>query len=728
LKSITYFSHPSSKNLRAELEKIFEVNGFNKDPIVMDIDVHLPPASVCIVDDAFSEIDGIQFAAVLQKKYPKIVVVLCVDGEINNEIVKEAVSTARVYRIFSTTWNGLRIQRTIEDAFAYSKEIRRNQFLLKEEKARHQRLTSNQMALKNEEYLKVESLMYADQIVRYAKSSIESYNQILSAIGSGKKSDELLASIRKKISRLVPVDAISLCFRSKRISSSKKLNISLSFTNEAQKEEELNELARICYERMVEKMQPDSRNKVTKYLEEHPKSGHSCEIVNDLIVNSSLIIPLIHQEKYMGNLVLSRFREYKFKKREQLIVEHFSEAGNIVVRGFRNFEYFEKTKQEWESTFDAISDPVAIVDLDYTLIRVNKAYVHSSKFSIDSVVGEKCYKVFAGATEPCPRCPKKAAILEREVTSSDELNISDRVYNTWSYPVVSSNKELKSVVMYYRDISQESLLRKQLMEADKKAEIGILAGSVAHEINNPLGGILAFSQVLLKELKAEKQDKSQFYKDIQEIDTAGQRCKKIVEELLNFSRLSKIDEFMNIEVANVIKTVISLVDYNASLSNIEFNIDYESGVPQIYGNYNQIIQVFLSVLSKNINEIENEKNLQKREIAISVTHDKRADRLVVKIVNHGRKITGKKLAKIFNPEFDSEENREISTGSMVDRKVGLGLAVSYKIIQDHNGSIQVSSNKQGGNEYLISFPVSKGDNESNRKNFTLPRNFGIHKD
>ena len=262
----------------------------------------------------------------------------------------------------------------------------------------------------------------------------------------------------------------------------------------------------------------------------------------------------------MGNLLLIRFNTPGFKTRERIIVEHFSEAGNIIARGLRNFEYFEKTKQEWESTFDAISDPVSIVAPNYNLIRVNKAFVKSSKFTIDAVVGEKCYYVLTGSLEPCPNCPLDRSIQERKVRTCDELKIFDKVvYNVWSYPIENKEKEIKSAVLYYRNITQEKFLTQQLMDADKMAEIGILAGSVAHEINNPLGGILAFSQIILRELKTEKFEKTQFHEDILEIETAAVRGKRIVESLLNFSRMSSAEDFSFINIQDILNTAIHMV-------------------------------------------------------------------------------------------------------------------------------------------------------------------------
>lgn len=707
MKSVTIFTTENSKRYKNIVAKNFDLQFITTDPFKTDKEIYLPPGSICIIDSSFTTSGGIDFSLNLQKEFNSLVLVFCVKGNITNELVKKAVSIGKVYRIISLDWPDANILNTLHEAFAYSTEIKKHIFLLKEEHEKNQRLTSTEASLKKEDFLNVESLMYADQMVQYAKSSIESYNQILSAIGSGKKSKQLLNSIREKINRLVPVDAISLCFRSKRISSDDKLNISISFTDKEKNKETLLDLSKTFYEKIVEKLAPDSRNKISKDFSKNSGISSLCEVVNDTTVESSLIIPLIHQEKYMGNLVLLRFAKPYFKKRERLIVEHFSEAGNIIARGFRNFEYFEKTKKEWESTFDAISDPVAIIDPEFNIIRANKAFVATSKFTIDSISGEKCHVVLAGSKTPCPTCPMQKSIRERRVRTCEELKLQDKCYNVWSYPVEDQDKDIKSVVVFYRDITGEKVLTGKLMDADKKAEIGILAGSVAHEINNPLGGILAFSQIILRELSQNKDEGSQIFEDIKEIEIAALRGKRIVESLLNFSRMSKAEEFSYINITDIIDTAISLVEYNARLYNIKISSKYEKGLPAIFGNYNQILQVVLSIISNTINSMITFENSAQKKIKILVKMDKKTSRISVKFIDFGPLISKDKLSKIFNPNVLASENDKSNQDETIETRAELGLSIAYGIIQDHNGTISVQSNKKDGNTYCMNFPVSK---------------------
>src|SRR5690606_36506661 len=150
---------------------------------------------------------------------------------------------------------------------------------------------------------------------------------------------------------------------------------------------------------------------------------------------------------------------------------------------------------------------------------------------VKEIVGRRCYQVFAGRTSPCPGCRMKDAA---RATSGETFELEgirgDRFYEATSQPLLDSDGETDGIVQIYRDRTEAKKLQEQLAQQDKLASIGLLAGGVAHEINNPLGGILIFSQMLLRELPKD----SPHYADVVEIEAATQRCKAIVESLLDF--------------------------------------------------------------------------------------------------------------------------------------------------------------------------------------------------
>jgi nitrogen-specific signal transduction histidine kinase len=184
-------------------------------------------------------------------------------------------------------------------------------------------------------------------------------------------------------------------------------------------------------------------------------------------------------------------------------------------------------KRQWEKTFDAISDPLMIIDESYLIRRANLALADDLGMAIQRIVGRKCHEVrrrstqsFAGEPDaPCAGCPVPEARQQGIPRDGEMPSRAGRLYRLRAYPLDDSGDEgwpqaagsgdgtppprgeasSPLMVCSYRDVTDEREMTRQLSNAEKLAAIGRLAGGVAHEINNPLGGILAFAQILLRD-------------------------------------------------------------------------------------------------------------------------------------------------------------------------------------------------------------------------------------
>ena len=246
-------------------------------------------------------------------------------------------------------------------------------------------------------------------------------------------------------------------------------------------------------------------------------------------------------------------------------------------------------------------------------------------------------------------------------------------YNAWTYPIIE-NGVSKTAVQFYKDVSEQVIYREKLLYSEKMAEIGILAGSVAHEINNPVGGVLALLQVMMRELDKN----SAMYEDLLEMEKAAKRCKQIVDNLLHFSRRSRDEDIKDIEVSSIFSSMLPVIELQTRHENI-IVVLMITATAVVLGVFNELVQVFLNVVNTSVELIAKKGTGGKISIDINYKNEK----LDVLISDNGIALDLNVLSG--GGEFKS-----------------LALFVAKRILKSHNGSIDFER-KYNINLYKISF-------------------------
>lgn len=345
-------------------------------------------------------------------------------------------------------------------------------------------------------------------------------------------------------------------------------------------------------------------------------------------------------------------------------------------------------KYMWESTFDAITDPVSIISEQYSIERANIAMAKVAGCDIRQIIKKKCYEVFAGRDSPCEGCPAKAAWSKHEpVLNRLDSKICDRFYEVHAFPYASEKGDSHSMVMHYRDISESERLQEELMQQEKMAAIGMLAGGIAHEINNPLGGILAFTQLMIRDCTEGHAMKG----DLEEIERAAVRCKKIVSDLLDFSRLSKPKDRQALDVNPLLERLFPFLKMEFKSWNIDLVTQLDTTIPKVIGSANQLQQVFLNLITNACHAMP-----KGGKLTVRTTLQPDRATVSVSVMDTGVGIPRANLSKIFDPFFTTKEP---------GKGTGLGLSVSYRIIKEHKGTIVVDSAEGKGTTFTVSLPV-----------------------
>ena len=264
----------------------------------------------------------------------------------------------------------------------------------------------------------------------------------------------------------------------------------------------------------------------------------------------------------------------------------------------------------------------------------------------------------------------------------------------FSAAIIEKNGHEIGTVGIFSDLRERLRMRKeleearmQLMQAEKIASIGRLAAGIAHEINNPLSGILIFADILMKDLAAHN---PQWGEDLQEIINQSMRCKEIVARLLDFSRQS-VGQRLDYDMNTVIERSMELLTYQALFHNIVFVTDLQPDLPTMSGDPGQLQQVFINFILNAATAMQG-----RGRIAITSRFDPAYDEIILEFADTGPGIPADIMSKIFDPFFTTKGPGE---------GTGLGLSVAYGIIQQHGGSISVANSPAGGAVFTVVLPL-----------------------
>ena len=253
------------------------------------------------------------------------------------------------------------------------------------------------------------------------------------------------------------------------------------------------------------------------------------------------------------------------------------------------------------------------------------------------------------------------------------------------------NDEFSRLAMALNHMMLQLVRRQeQLVQAHKLKAVGTLTAGVAHELNNPLNNIILTSSALMEEYK-ELSDE-EFEDMINDLLNESERAQKIVRKLLDFARESEM-ESESIEVEEVIDQTLQLASNQIKLANVKVRGEISSELPQVYGDRQQLIQVFLNIVLNALDAMPDGGTLS---ISLHNTQDR--EYVAIDFTDNGEGIPEHKLGDIFDPFYTSKRN---------GKGTGLGLSVSLGIVQKHGGEIKVSSKLNEGTTFTVLLPAAK---------------------
>ena len=460
----------------------------------------------------------------------------------------------------------------------------------------------------------------------------------------------------------------------------------------------------------------------------------------EFMMRSGIALPLLAADELLGVLSVGASTASRFDLADERLLAIIAGQIVVAVQNARLHDSVRRGKQEWERTFDAISDPIAVYDRGGRLLRGNLALAALLGRPVTELRGATCGEVgLCGGG--CPSCAIGRALAhdssdrregEATVAGVDvslaraeraEITLpNEQILSVATFPGLDPGAPGASVVQVAKNVTEEirsarqlrhmseelgktnaqltatvdrlKSTQAQLLQAEKLSAIGQLVAGVAHELNNPLTSVIGFAQLLESELRSGDPSRpaEEVGLDLRRIAEESGRAASIVRNLLAFARRQAAARAPQ-DVTELVQRVLSLRTYEFRLNSVELVTEFDAWLPPVVADGSQLQQALLNLI---LNAERAMRGRATRRLTVGAKLDSRAAAVELFVSDTGHGIDHENISRIFDPFFTT---REVGEGT------GLGLSILYGIVRDHGGQISVSSKVQVGTTFSILLPA-----------------------
>ena len=405
---------------------------------------------------------------------------------------------------------------------------------------------------------------------------------------------------------------------------------------------------------------------------------------------------LLHEVAVKISNIIDKDEKTKNLKKQQKILKSKNEALLKMT------EECYKKREELNTFFTAIADKIIVIDRDFNIVMSNKNEIGNSG---------NCYKKLFNLDQPCETCGA-IEVFNIATDSVQSKEINEKYFTLRAHPIKGTDGKVDRVLEVCRDITEQKRMESQLIQSYKLASLGKLVAGVAHEINNPNTFILGNLKILQESLTDIFPILDKYYEDNKDLKIArlnyelfknnisvlvndmiigANRTKKIVADLRNFAKKDEGAIIDNVDLNELIKNNLNLTSKQIK-KHAQLEIELSEKVPKFLGNINKLEQAFLNLVMNASEAIETDEGL----IKIKTDYDPQKMEIILIISDNGCGMDEDLIKNIFDPFFTTKRQKG---------GIGLGLSITYGIIKDHNGKIEVNSKLNEGTTFRIIIPV-----------------------
>lgn len=415
------------------------------------------------------------------------------------------------------------------------------------------------------------------------------------------------------------------------------------------------------------------------------------------LLDLNYYLPCRLQARTIAIIGLGRTTDGDFLSSEDMeLLESLASYIGIAIQNARLYHSLEQKISEYErlkefneNIVESINVGILAVDLEERIESWNAQMEVFCALPRGEALGKRLSEVFPAAfMEEFHRVKGDPGVHNLYKFRLEMREGETRTANLAIAPLVSRNFETVGRIILLDDITERTELEAQLSQAEKLSSIGLLAAGVAHEVNTPLAVISSYTQMLTKQLRGDER----LSPLLEKITTQTFRASEIVNNLLNFSRTSGA-EFRETDLNAIIRETLTLLEHQFKTAQVDAAVSFDPNLPPILGNAGKLQQVFLNLFLNAKDAMSGGGTLR---IATEVN-----GHVAVSITDSGSGIAPEHLQRIYDPFFTTKSAPKPGQR----RGTGLGLAVTYGIIQEHAGKIHVESEIGSGTTFVLEFPM-----------------------
>lgn len=420
-------------------------------------------------------------------------------------------------------------------------------------------------------------------------------------------------------------------------------------------------------------------------LAEGPAPG--VELIAGVLVARTAVAPLRAHGMTLGAMAVAARRDRPFSTQDLWLISTVAMQAAVVLTNSRFFGLLRQGKEEWETTFDALSEGIALVDAAGRITRANRALALLAGVPLASLVGrafvsslftesDAAEEVIAGARVGQSRLPT--------MLPSTRLNRTLRL----AAAPLPAHEGTASVVVMVEDVTDQRALEAQLIQNEKMAAVGQLVSGVAHELNNPLTSIAGLSELLLEQERLPEPAREHLQIIHEQADRAG----RIVANLLTFARKGTPEQAA-VDLDDVAQRTTLLIQAELKLRGIVLErVRGERAV--VRGDRYEIQQVLLNLLTNAVHALSDLAPDSARTIRVETGRE--GERAFVRVTDSGPGIPPALTGQIFTPFFTTKQPGQ---------GTGLGLSISYRIVESHGGRLSHEPAAGGGSTFTVLLPL-----------------------